>query len=77
MNQEPKRKFKGVWIPREIWLAESMSLIEKALLVEIDSLDNEYGCTAGNDYFAKFFQISPRQVKRYVSRLRENGWITL
>lgn len=74
---ELKRKFKGVWIPREVWLDTSMSLIEKALLVEIDSLDNENGCTAGNAYFASFFQISDRQVRRYIARLEELGWIKI
>lgn len=73
--KEQKRKFQGVWIPRAIWLDETLSIIEKALMVEIDSLDNENGCIAGNTYFAKFFQISERQVKRYVSRLKDEGWI--
>lgn len=74
---EQNRKFKGVWIPREVWLDNKMSLIEKALLVEIDSLDNENGCTAGNAYFAKFFQIGARQVRRYTARLEELGWIKI
>lgn len=72
---EQNRRFKGVWIPREVWLDPTMSLIEKALLVEIDSLDNENGCTAGNTYFAKFFQISERQIRRYITRLVDEGWV--
>ena len=37
------RDFKGIWIPREIWLNENLSLQEKAFIVEIDSLDKENG----------------------------------
>jgi hypothetical protein len=33
------RDFKGVWIPKEIWINTDLSIIEKVLLVEIDSLD--------------------------------------
>ena len=39
-----QRNFKGVWIPREVWLSEELSLMEKVLFVEIDSLDNERSC---------------------------------
>ena len=70
-----KRKFKGIWIPRAIWLDESLPAMDKIILVEIDSLDNDLGCTAGNEYFARFFQISGRQVKRYITRLESSGWI--
>jgi hypothetical protein len=74
---EAKRSFKGVWIPREIWLNEELSVTEKCLLTEIDSLDNADGCTAGNDYFARFFGVTPRQISKYVSRLEEKGLISV
>ena len=35
------RNFKGIWIPKEIWLAEDLTMQEKVMLVEIDSLDDE------------------------------------
>ena len=56
-----ERDFKGVWIPREIWLSEELSLMEKILFVEIHSLDNERGCFASNQYFADFFGMSDRE----------------
>ena len=52
------RDFKGIWIPKEIWLNKNLKLIEKIFLVEIDSLDNEDGCYASNKYFAEFFGIT-------------------
>jgi DNA-binding Lrp family transcriptional regulator len=73
--EKPKRDFKGIWIPREIWLNEELNLFEKILFVEIDSLDNEDGCFASNAYFSKFFGISQKQITRYVAKLKEKGLI--
>lgn len=71
------RDFKGIWIPKEIWLSPVLSLMEKVLFVEISSLDNERGCFASNRYFAEFFDVSPRQIATYVASLKEKGFITV
>ena len=52
-----QRDFKGIWIPKELWILKDLSLLEKVMLIEIDSLDNENGCYASNDYFADFFGL--------------------
>ena len=71
-----RMRFEGVWTPREIWLDPDMSRTEKTLLAEIESLDKlPLGCFASNDYFAEFFQLSPRQIRRYIARLARRGWI--
>lgn len=69
------RDFKGIWIPKEIWLSEDLSMTEKVLLVEIDSLDNESGCFASNEYFAKFLKISKDRVSRLISGLCKKGYL--
>ncbi|MTN46400.1 DnaD domain protein [Turicibacter sanguinis] len=69
------RDFKGIWIPREIWLSEDLSITEKVLLVEIDSLDNESGCFASNEYFAKFLKISKDRVSKLISGLCQKGYL--
>ena len=71
------RDFKGVWIPKEIWLSDKLSLIEKVILVEIQSLDNERGCFASNRHFSEFFGISPRQVSTHISSLKSKGYISV
>ena len=63
------RDFKGIWIPREIWVSKDLSMQEKVFLAEIHSLDNEQGCIASNAYFAEFFQLSKSSVSRVVSSL--------
>src|ERR1043166_2077708 len=75
--ERPQRDFKGVWIPREIWLSPSLSLMEKVIFVEIDSLDNERGCFASNRHFAEFFGVSDRQIRTYVNSLTKKGFVTV
>ena len=50
---EEKREFKGVWIPREIWL-NKINMDGKLFLTEIDSLDKHNTCYASNNYFSEF-----------------------
>ena len=73
-NSEP-RDFKGVWIPKEIWLDNNLSIMEKIFLVEIDSLDNENGCYASNKYFAEFFGISRGRCTQIIKGLESKEWI--
>ena len=70
------RNFKGIWIPKEIWLSEELTLQEKVFLVEIDSLDNEEGCFAGNQYFSDFFGVSKVRVSEVINSLVKKGYIT-
>jgi hypothetical protein len=69
------RDFKGIWIPKEIWLAEELTLQEKVFFVEIHSLDNERGCYANNEYFANFFGLSKVRVSEVINSLVEKGFI--
>lgn len=69
------RDFKGVWIPKEIWLNEELTLLEKIIFVEIDSLDNENHCVAGNEYFATFCNCSESKVTKAIKKLKELNMI--
>ncbi len=71
------RRFRGVWIPAEIWLHKGLTLQEKMMLVEVDSLDNDHGCFAGNSYFAEFLGLSERQVQRLIKSLKDKGYIAI
>ena len=70
-----ERDFKGIWIPKDIWLNNNLDITEKALFAEIDSLDNEKGCTASNNYFINFFKISESTVTRAIAHLKSLGLI--
>jgi hypothetical protein len=70
------RDFKGVWIKKEIWLNTNLTLIEKVLIVEIDSLDNSNrGCFASNQYLAKFVNLSEGRVANIISDLKKRDFI--
>lgn len=75
MNEEAKRKWRGIWIPKEVWLDERISALEKIILFEIDSLDQEKGCIASNEYIAKFCQCSAWKVSTAVQKLIDLGYI--
>ncbi len=70
-----ERDFKGVWIPKEIWLNKELSMLEKVLLIEIGSLDTETHCTAGNDYFAQFCNCGIATITRAITHLKDLGYI--
>ena len=73
---ENQRDFKGVWIPKEIWLDTRLNMLEKGILAEIDSLDNdEYGCFASNKYLAEFCQCGETKVSTAISKLIKFGYI--
>ena len=56
------REFKGVWIPKEVWIDDKLTWMEKLFLTEIDSLDNEKHCFASNKYFEEFLILSNGRV---------------
>ena len=70
-----KRDFKGIWIPKEIWLDKNLTYFEKAVYAEIDSLCGDDGCFASNKYFAEFFECSERNIRYAITHLRDLGLI--
>lgn len=72
-----KRDFKGIWIPKEIWLNEDLSIMEKLFLIEIDSLDNEEGCYASNEHFSNFFGLSKNRCTEIIKSLEKKELISI
>lgn len=74
MSEE--RDFKGVWIPREIWLDDRLNALDKVILTEIDSLDSsEKGCWASNKYISEFCQCSESKVSQTITKLTKLGYL--
>lgn len=70
-----ERDFKGVWIPKEIWLDERLNALDKMILTEINSLDGEDGCFASNQYIAEFCQCSEAKVSKSIALLIDLGYV--
>lgn len=75
--EEKERDFKGVWIPKKIWLNKDLSCIEKCLLAEIESLDNSElkGCFASNKYLGEFVGVTEGRMANIISDLKKRGYI--
>lgn len=74
----PLGGFRGVWIPREIWLDEDLSPEEIVILGEIHSStnsDNIYHDPIDN--LASFLGVSQNEVLEYIVLLGKRGYIEL
>lgn len=71
------RDFKGIWLPKEIWLDDELNATDKIIFAEIDSLDveNSEGCFASNEYLANFCKCSITKVSTSISKLIELGYV--
>jgi len=69
------RNFKGIWIPKFIWENKNLTIMEKVFIVEIDSLDNDNGCFASNNYFADFFNCTPQRCSQIINSLVKKKFI--
>lgn len=76
--KEQQRQFRGVWIPKEIWLNKELTQQEKMILIEIDSLeDEEKGCWASNKHFNSMFDISNSRISQIIQSLQNKGYIRI
>lgn len=72
-----KRDFKGIWIPKELWFSEELSLQEKCFLAEINSLDNGGGCYATNTHFSKVSNLSKNRCTEIIQSLKDKNVISI
>lgn len=71
-----RRKFEGIWIPKELWFSKKMTLLEKMLLIEINSLNaTEKGCFASNKHFAELFGLSRKYVSQVINDMIQRKWL--
>lgn len=71
-----ERTVKGIWIPIEIWNDDRLSVIEKGILAEIDSLDGEKHCFASNEHIASFCRCTERTVSSAITHLISLGYLS-
>lgn len=71
-----ERNFKGVWIAAEIWLDKDLTLVEKALLAEIDSFTgNGRSFMKSNDTIQSEYGISRNTIGRSLRKLADRGFV--
>ena len=73
--EQLKRDFKGVWVPKEIWLNRELNVLNKTILIGIYTLSEDGSCTASNKEIAEFCMCCERSVSSSIARLIKNGFI--
>lgn len=71
------RAFTGIWIPAALWLRKDLTQGEKMLYLEIQSLDNDFGCIASNKKLGDIIQLTPTSVSRALKTLESKELISI
>lgn len=65
-------------IPANVRYDKRLKPLARLLYSEITALCNEKGyCWASNSYFAELYEIANETISRYISQLKEYGYITI
>ena len=72
-------KFKGVFIPANVWTDKRLTPTKKFLLCEIDAMSNGSSepCYATNSHFAKQFEVHKTTVSGHIKELEEMGYLII
>ena len=75
----PQRAFKGIWIPADLWASKDVTIQEKIILLEINSLTHvkKKYCWARNKHFADFFGLSIQRISQILNKLKKQGIIEI
>lgn len=72
---DEERGFKGVWIPKNLYMCTELTPNEKFLLLEIYSLSKKNICYAKNKHFADFTGLKENTVQKALLKFEENGYL--
>jgi hypothetical protein len=61
-----KRDFKGVWIPKEVWLCQKLSAAEKVLWAELNS-----GRIQSNQRLMNFLGVDEQKLQQMIKNLEK------
>lgn len=71
-----ERDFKGVWIPKEIWLDEKLSTLEKVIFCGILHFSHDKNmCYESNSSLSEFCQCSETKISKAISKLIGLGYV--
>ena len=70
------RNFKGVWIPKDLYLEKGLTWTQKLILLEVDSFSNNgLPCFVSNEHLSQFTQASLSSVEKGISKLVQAGYL--
>lgn len=76
---EQERDFKGVWIPKVVWLDRRLSALDKMILSGIAQYCAVFGCdcSASNEEIADVGRCSKSKVTKSISLLATIGYLQI
>ena len=72
---ENHARFSGVFIPREVLLDQELPANAKIIFAIIQSLDNDKGCFASNEYIGSMLGLSESSVRASISELERKNYV--
>lgn len=77
LNENLENSFKGIWIPKDIWLCDELTPIQMLVLMQIHSLDGKFGCKASNEHIAEFFGVHKDTISEHIQNLKKKNFIII
>ena len=69
--------FEGVWIPKDVFIANDMTLHQKIIYSIVSNLSSDAPCYASNHYIADLIGISHNRVSVHLNNLRKMDYIKI
>ena len=69
-----KRNFKGIWIPADLYLDETLTWTQKLIIIEIDSFSkNGLDCFVSNEHLGQHCQLTKSAIEKALYSLVKAG----
>jgi len=69
--------FKGVWIPKAVFLIDDLTLHQKIVLSMVFNLSTDKPCIATNHYIGEILGIHPTRVSVHLNNLKKMGYLDI
>jgi DNA-binding MarR family transcriptional regulator len=69
--------FKGVWIPRAVFVIDDLTLHQKIVVSMVINLTSDEPCYATNHYIGEILGIHPTRVSVHLNNLKKMGYLDI
>lgn len=69
--------FKGVWIPKAVFMLDDLTLHQKIILSMVLNLSSDKPCIATNNYISEILGIHPNRVSVHLNNLKKMDYLDI
>lgn len=69
--------FKGVWIPKAVFMIDDLTLHQKIIVSMVLNLSSDKPCIATNNYIGEILSISPNRVSVHLNNLKKMNYLDI